>query len=99
MKRILASIPTMLLFASLAWPHGNMDHILGTVTKIDGNLLSVENDGKTTDVLLKGSTTYETSGHAGKADEIRIGDRVVIHAVKVQGKEEAHEVRYTHASD
>jgi len=99
MKRILASIPALLLFASMAWPHGNMDHILGTVTKIDGNLLTVEKDGTTTQVQLKDSTTYETGGHAGKAADIRIGDRVVIHAVKVQGKEEAHEVRYTHASN
>lgn len=64
-----------------------MDHILGTVTRIDGNLLTVEKDGKAAQVLLNDSTAYETGGHAGKAADIRIGDLVVIHALRVQGKE------------
>ena len=81
------------------WAHGNMDHILGKITKINGNILTVEKDGKTTQVLLIETTAYETGGHPGKSADLRVGDLVVIHAVKVQGKEESHEVRFAHASE
>lgn len=80
-----------------AFAHGNMDHILGTVTSIAGNVVTVEKDGKTTEVLLAADTTYETNGQPAKQADLKVGDRVVIHAVKVSGKETAHEVRFAHA--
>ena len=81
-----------------ALAHGDMDHILGTVTKIDGSVISVEKNGTTTQVLLTPSTTYETNGVVGKQEDLRVGDRVVIHAMKMNGREVAHEVRLVHAT-
>jgi hypothetical protein len=96
MKRLIVVAALILALSTAAWPHGNMDHILGTVVKINGTTVSVENEGKTTEVQLQDTTTYESAGHAEKMVDLRVGDRVVIHAVKVDGKEVAHEVRFTH---
>jgi hypothetical protein len=87
----------ILTIAIPAFAHGNMDHILGTVKSIAGDVVTVEKDGKITEVLLAADTTYETNGQAAKQADLKVGDRVVIHAVKVSGKETAHEVRFAHA--
>ncbi len=90
---------SILLFLTIYIPasaHGNMDHILGKVKSVVGNLVAVEKDGKTTEVLLATTTTYEINGKPGKQADLKVGDRVVIHATKMNGKEIAHEVRLAH---
>jgi hypothetical protein len=86
----------VLLVSGPLYAHGNMDHILGTVSKIAGNVVTVAKDSKSTDVTLTATTTYEVNGAAGKQSDLKVGDRVVIHAVKKDGKEVAHEVRLAH---
>ena len=76
--------------------HGNMDHIIGTVTRINGNIVIVEKDGVSTQVALIASTAWETDGKPGTLADLRVGDRVVIHATKVNNVETAHEVRLAH---
>ena len=95
MKKCL-SLVFALALAVPAFAHGNMDHILGTVSRIAGNIVSVEKDGQTTDVILNDKTTWEEAGKASQSSALRVGDRVVIHAVKVDGKEVAHDVRFMH---
>jgi hypothetical protein len=86
----------LLVFSIPVFAHGKMDHIIGTVTKIAGNVVTVQKDGNSTDVVLARTTTYETNGKAGTQADLRVGDRVVIHAKKADGKETAHEVRLVH---
>jgi len=96
--KVLSRIAALALLAigMSAFAHGNMDHIIGIVTKITGNVVTVDMNGKPTDVLLTPTTTYEASGKAGIQSDLKVGDRVVIHALKVEGKETAHEVRLVH---
>jgi hypothetical protein len=97
MKRIISIVAIALLtFGVPVFAHGDMDHVMGTVTKIVGNVVTVEKDGKTTDVALAPFTTYEVNGAAGKQSDLTVGDRVVIHAMKMDGKETAHSVRLVH---
>ncbi len=97
MKRIISIVAIALLtFGVLVFAHGDMDHVLGTVTKIVGNVVTVEKDGKATKVVLAAFTTYEANGAAGKQSDLMVGDRVVIHAMKMDGKETAHTVRLVH---
>ena len=96
MKKLVSIGLLTLALASTAFAHGNMDHILGTVTKISGNVVTVEKDNQTTDVVINDSTTWEEAGKASKSAALKVGDRVVIHAVKVEGKEVAHDVRFVH---
>ena len=75
MKRIISILAIALLTLSgPAFAHGDMDHVMGTVTK----------------------TTYEANGTVGKQTDLLVGDRVVIHAMKMDGKETAHTVRLVH---
>jgi hypothetical protein len=97
MRRITSFLAAaVLLMSGPLYAHGNMDHILGTVAKIAGSVVTVAKDGKSTDVMLTETTTYEVNGAAGKQSDLKVGDRVVIHAVKKDGKEVAHEVRLAH---
>ena len=97
MKRILMVVLMALTVMAIpAMAHGNMDHVLGTVSKIAGNVVTVEKDGVQTEVVLTATTSWETGGKPGKQSELKVGDRVVIHAMKRGGKETAHEVRYAH---
>jgi hypothetical protein len=96
MKKLLFIAICILLTASAASAHGNMDHILGTVVKIAGSVISVEKEGTITEVQLAATTQYEEAGHASSASNLKVGDRVVIHAAKEDGKEVAHEVRFSH---
>jgi ribosomal protein S1 len=97
MNRIARIASICLLTLSIpAFAHGDMDHVLGVVTKIAGNVVTVEKDGKSTDVVLAPTTTYEIGDKPAKLADLRVGDRVVIHAMKMEGKETAHEVRLAH---
>lgn len=99
MKRQLMLFAT--LFAGLctqlpAYAHGDMDHILGTVLSIEGDLVTVMTDGKGSIVYLKPFTRYERAGKVSGRAELHVGDRVVIHAKKKDNHEEAYEVRLMH---
>jgi hypothetical protein len=97
MKRIISILAIALLTLSgPAFAHGDMDHVMGTVTKIVGNVVTVEKDGKNTEVVLAPFTTYEANGTVGKQTDLLVGARVVIHAMKMDGKETAHTVRLVH---
>jgi hypothetical protein len=100
MKRAYRLLAVALLVLSIpTFAHGNMDHILGTVTSIAGNVITVEKDGKLTEILLATFTTYETNGQPGKQGDLRVGDRVVIHATKMNDKETAHTIRLAHPAN
>lgn len=94
MKKLCLVLVLSLAVLPAVWAHGNMDHILGIVVKIEGDTLTVERAGQTLEVLLKDSTKYEDTGSVGKKEDLHVGDRVVIHAQKIDGKEVAAEVRY-----
>ncbi len=97
MKTIRQITALCLLAVSLsAFAHGNMDHVLGVVSKITGNVILVEKDGKSTEVVLSPTTEYIVNDKPGKVTDLRVGDRVVIHAMKMEGKETAHEVKLVH---
>ena len=99
MKR--KSLALFLVFACLtvaAWAHGGMTHVVGVVKAITPAAISVETtDHKTVGVTLVQSTIYEHDGKAAAATDIHIGDRVVIHAMPMKGKLQAHEVRFASA--
>jgi hypothetical protein len=72
----------MLLLAALLQAHGNATHLIGTVTAIDGNHVTIKNKaGKSIMVMLDKSTKYlKDKKPAGVAD-LQVGSRVVIDAM------------------
>lgn len=94
MKRLLGLIASILLVPSVAFAHGNEQHVMGTVSKVTDSAITVTTtDGKSIDVVLTSETTFTKDGKTITAREIKQGDRVVIHAKKNGDKLEAASVR------
>ena len=89
-KGVIAAAALCLLFLSAisvvpttAIAHGGLEHVMGVVQKISPTSVMVSTtDGKTTEVLFDQKTTYAKSGHPVQGSDIKVGDRVVIHAAK-----------------
>jgi hypothetical protein len=93
MKRTLAVGSVVFLFAVLAFAHGNEQHVIGTITAISGDAVTVQTVTKqSTVVYLSGNTKFTKSGAAATRDELKVGDRLVIHAQKEGDKLMAHTV-------
>jgi hypothetical protein len=61
--------------------HGSQKHVLGTVTELDASHLVVKTtDGKTESILRNANTKYVRGGSSAAADDLKVGDRVVVHA-------------------
>lgn len=83
MKKALTLCLSLVLFAAVVFAHGSEEHLMGTVTKITDKSITVEDkDKKTTEV----STTAETKCMKDEATaalkDVKMGDRVVVHARK-----------------
>ena len=82
------------LFAPAAIAHGNMEHITGTLVRVDNDILSVKTTkGATVDVHLDAHTEYVRGNQQVKKSDLKPGDRVAIHAAKKNGLLLAHEVK------
>jgi len=94
------------LFTGLAFAHGDEQHVMGTVSKITDNTISVEVAPKqgatqktTVTVNVISSTKFEKMGATATIKDLKVGDRVVVHAAKKDGKLEAHVVKIGMAMD
>ena len=82
------------MVATLAWPHGDEIHVMGTVEKVDGTTITVaERNGNHTSVSVTGDTKFLKGTAAAKLEDLKPGDRVVIHAKKVKDQLQATEVK------
>jgi hypothetical protein len=71
----------LMLWGSPAWAHSG-DHVMGTVIAIDAAHFDVKTpQGETVSIKLTDKTTY-ASKNMPPAPKPRVGDRVVIEAVK-----------------
>ena len=83
-----------LLLGALAFAHGGMEHILGTVTAIADHSLSVKTrDGAVKTVEFDGETKFVKGDAAATVKDIQVGSRVVIHAHRDDKTLHAAEVR------
>ena len=99
MKRIAGSTLAALwlvvaLFAAGGAPaHEGKKHFMGTVTRIDPNLLTIEaKDAKTVEVVLTAATVYVKDKKPAKFKDLALGDRVVVHATPKGAGFQAEEV-------
>ena len=87
MKALLALALTFGLMVSLAYAHGGMEHVMGTVAGVSANSITVTTtDGKSQTVLLTSETKYARNDTAITVKDIKVGDHVVIHATKKNDK-------------
>jgi Domain of unknown function (DUF5666) len=77
-KRILC---LALLLSALLFAHNGMEHVMGTVTAVSGSSVTVETVAhKSVTVLLDPSTKFIHNNAPSLVKDLKVGDRVVIHA-------------------
>jgi Domain of unknown function (DUF5666) len=87
MKKILATLFTLVLMVSIAYAHNGMEHVMGTVASItDSSITVTTTDGKTQTVTATADTKYSKMDAAIALTDIKVGDHVVIHASKKNDK-------------
>ena len=94
LTRILAVLAIVSL-ATVTFAHGTDKHVLGTVTKITDTEITVETQTKEMQVVkIAPDTAFVKSGASATLKDLKVGDRVVIHAKPVGNDLIAHEVRF-----
>jgi hypothetical protein len=96
MSRKIFSVAILtVILAYVAFAHGDYTHVMGTVTKITETEVTVETMDKQVKVVkIASTTTFLKSGTAATLKDLKVGDRVVIHAKPVGTDLVAHEVRF-----
>jgi len=95
MRRTVLVTLAICAVAFTAAAHGNYKHVLGVVTAITDTSLTVETQTKETQVVkIVADTSFVKSGAPSSLKELKVGDRVVIHAKPVGSDLVAHEVRF-----
>ena len=85
----------VLMISSFAVAHGSEQHVLGTVSQISNNSITVKTvKGRMVTVDVTGKTEFTQSGTKATLSDLKVGDRVVIHAEKNKDKLEAHTVMF-----
>ena len=95
MKRLAMVLAALVLTAGIALAHGEAVRVIGTVTAISSNSITVQTvDNKSSKVDVSVQTKFVKSGVAASIRDLKVGDRVVIDAGKVGEKLDAHQVRF-----
>ena len=94
MKSAVLVLCAVLIWCSAAWSHGDEQHVLGTVTKIEAGSINVSTAaGATTVVNIVATTKFVRAGSPATFKDLKVGDRVAIHAKPRAEALEATEVK------
>ena len=89
----ILAIASLALLPTIARAHGGEEHVIGAVTKISGTAVTVKTKaGKTVEVAFDPKTTYTRAKQPIQKTDIKVGDRIVIHAMEMNEKLVAHTV-------
>ena len=81
------------LAPAAALAHGGLEHVRGTIAKVSDQSVTVTTTaGKTVEVLLDAQTTYARADKPIQKTDLKVGDRVVIHAAEKGSTLTAHTV-------
>ncbi len=96
MKNVLISAALAGMLTASALAHGVAEHVIGFVKAITPASITVENEKhEMVTVLLRPTTGVKENGGKGKIGDLKVGDRVVIHAEENKAdKLEAEEVEF-----
>jgi len=94
MKAVVIMFCAVLIFCSAVWAHGDEQHVLGTVTKIDPKAITVSTSpGVEKIVSIVPSTKFLKDGSPAILKDLKVGDRVAVHAKPKGEVLEATEVK------
>src|SRR5690349_15711331 len=80
LARAMALCLSLLLpaFAIVAFAHGGFDHVIGTVSKVDNNVMTVKTTKGDVDVKLTGQTEITKNDQKAAIVDLKPGARVVV---------------------
>src|SRR5688572_26130825 len=80
-SRLIACSLVIVATAALVSAHGDATHIMGTITAVQGNHLTIKTqDGKSEMVMIGKATKYMIGTKAATPADLTVGRRVVIDA-------------------
>ena len=83
LPRVLATALWLVSLAPLVLAHGDLKHVLGTVREVGADRVVVETrDGGKESIAINADTKYYRGDATAKPDELKVGDRVVVHATQ-----------------
>jgi hypothetical protein len=89
----ILAVVSLVLLTTIAIAHGGEEHVVGTVTKVSDMAVTVKTTaGKTVEVGFDSKTTYQRAKQPIQKSDIKVGDRIVIHATVVNEKLVGHTV-------
>jgi ribosomal protein S1 len=95
MQKAVSIAALIMLFSAIVFAHGNEQHVMGTVTAIDNGSITVRTTaGSSVTIQLDPKTRFTKGGSAAAIAELKVGDRVVIHAMKDHDKLIARTVKF-----
>jgi hypothetical protein len=95
MKRTAAVVTLLLALSLMALAHGKEKHVMGMVTNISDTSITVESTAKKSVMVeVSDKTKFEKSGATATLKDLKIGDKVVIHAAVSGDKLVANEVHF-----
>ena len=95
MKRTVVVVALLFALSLMALAHGNEKHVMGKVTSISDHSITLETSSKQpVTVELSDKTKFEKSGTAATLKDLKVGDKVVIHADASGDKLVANEVHF-----
>jgi hypothetical protein len=95
MKQVIPLLAMVVLASGIAFAHGKEQHVMGTVTAVTDDSITVQTKAKDPVIVYTMTDTkYEKSGAAASMKDLKVGDRAVIHAAKMNDKLMATDVRF-----
>jgi hypothetical protein len=95
MKRTITAVALLFALSAMALAHEKEKHVMGTVTGISDTSITVQTkDKKSVAVDVSEKTKFEKSGSPATLKELKVGDKVVIHADVSGDKLVADEVHF-----
>jgi hypothetical protein len=95
MKRAATVAVLMFALSVMAFAHGKEKHVMGRLTRISDNSIAIETTSKqSVTVEVNDKTKFEKSGAAATLKDLKVGDKVVIHADAAGDKLVANEVHF-----
>src|SRR2546428_1425812 len=78
MQRSLRTIIISVFASAALFAHGGFDHIKGTVSKLEANVLTVNTGKAKVNVKLNEKTEIMMGDHKAAAADLKVGARVVV---------------------
>ena len=91
-RTIIISLLTFCLSVAL-YAHGGFDHVQGTVSKLDANVLTVKTGKGDVPVKLDAKTEIMMGDHKAAAADLKVGVRVVVDIPEGSKDKVAHSVK------